>query len=185
LDPTLLEMKQGTGLTPSEIAGLFDLVLGLPLPSAADRVEREVGVLLVAADLLKTHEVETMQALTLLKRFWAELQDRAEPPALLHLIDRRYVAWATSSKYGIVFDTVTGAEVSGTLQLPEPFAESVVYTLPELLRRRLQLVRGERLSLWGGEDAAGHTPRQAEGEGGRDLDRSEVIRDDPAQPVPR
>lgn len=184
MDPTLLEMKQGTGLTPAEIAGLFDLVLGLPLPSATDRVEREVGVLLVAADLLKAQGVETMRALTLLKRLWAGLQDHAEPPALLHLIDRRYVGWATVSKHGTVFDTATGAEVSGMDMMPEPIAESVVYTLPELLRRRLQLVRGERASLWGDRDAASHTPRQAEGEGGRDLGRPEVVRDDPAQPVP-
>jgi hypothetical protein len=185
LDPTLLELKQGTRLAPTEIAGIFDLVLAMPLPSAADQVEWEVGILLMAADILKTHEVETMQALSLLKRLWADLQDHDEPPALLHLIDRRYVAWATVSKHGILFDTIGGAEISDTLQLPEPILESVVYTLPELLRRRMQLVRGERLSLWGGKDAASHTPRQAEGESSRDLDRSEVIRDDPAQPVPR
>lgn len=182
---SLIEIKQGTGLDQTEIAGIFELVIGAPLPAAADRVEQEVATLLTAADLLKAYGVATMPALTILKRLWLALQDPdpGDHPALLHIINRRYVGWPTSSRARTVLDATTGGEAPD--RPDDPIIESTVYDLPQLLRYRIEIARGERDSLWGGKDAADRTPCPAAGPGGGGLGRPEVVRDDARDALPR
>jgi hypothetical protein len=175
--------RQSLGLTKAELRAVYRLVFKKPLPAPEEAVPVSEAVLVLAAGILGGYGFDSATVLTVMARLWAWLEDDSQQALMLNVVDRRYVGWHCVDQ-SILVDMTTGEEVSQDQAIPG-ILESVAYNLYELVRRRTAMARGERASLWEGRDAASHTARGEEAEGGLGLGEPRVLRDDAGASVPR